>query len=54
MSSAVHPITVTDIRSATLPAANLAASRIFFKQLANRHDAHAAKIIKHRAANPVV
>ena len=43
MSSAVHPI--TDIRSATLPAANLAASRIFFKQLANRHDAHAAKII---------
>jgi hypothetical protein len=25
--------------------ANLAASRIFFKQLANRHDAHAAKII---------
>jgi hypothetical protein len=41
MSSAVHPI--TDIRSATLPAANLAASRIFFKQLANRHDAHAAK-----------
>jgi hypothetical protein len=43
MSSAVHPL--TDIRSATLPAANLAASRIFFKQLANRHDAHAAKII---------
>jgi hypothetical protein len=29
----------------TLPTANLAASRIFFKQLANRHDAHAAKII---------
>jgi hypothetical protein len=28
-----------------LPTANLAASRIFFKQLANRHDAHAAKII---------
>jgi hypothetical protein len=25
--------------------ANLAASRIFFKPLANRHDAHAAKII---------
>jgi hypothetical protein len=24
---------------ATLPTANLAASRIFFKQLANRHDA---------------
>jgi hypothetical protein len=35
-ASAVHPI--TDIRSATLPAANLAASRIFFKQLANTHD----------------
>jgi hypothetical protein len=28
-----------------LSTANLAASRIFFKQLANRHDAHAAKII---------
>jgi hypothetical protein len=28
---------------ATLPTANLAASRIFFKQLANRHDAHAVK-----------
>ncbi len=25
--------------------AHLAANRIFFKQLANRHDAHAAKII---------
>jgi hypothetical protein len=43
MSSPVHPI--TDIGGATLPTANLAASRIFFKQLANRHDAHAAKII---------
>jgi hypothetical protein len=30
---------------ATLPTANLAASRIFFKQLANRRDAHAEKII---------
>jgi hypothetical protein len=43
MSSAVHPI--TDIRRCYLPTANLAASRIFFKQLANRHDAHTAEII---------
>jgi len=40
-SSAVRPL--TDIRQCYI--AHLAASRIFFKQLANRHDAHAAKII---------
>ena len=43
MSYAVHPI--TDIRRCYIATANLAASRIFFKQLVNRHDAHAAKLI---------
>jgi hypothetical protein len=43
MSSAVHPI--TDIRQCYLAHCQLGGPPYFFKQLANRHDAHAAKII---------
>jgi hypothetical protein len=37
-----------------LPTANQAASCIFFKQIANRHDAHAAKIISSVVTNAAI